>query len=96
MIKAVGMAQGGIKRMVALESLFYGIYAAIFGGAIGTGLTFILFKIVFNIREFEWAIPWKNIGIACVGATIIALLSGAFPLRRINEGIIVENMKMEE
>lgn len=95
MIKAVGMNESRIKRMVALESLFYGIYAAIFGGVIGTGLTYIMFKIVFDFRPFEWIIPWKNIGIACIGATIIALLSGAYPLRRINDKIIVESMKQE-
>ncbi|WMM25160.1 ABC transporter permease [Tissierella sp. MB52-C2] len=95
MIKAVGMTQSGIKRMVAFESLFYGIYAAIFGGVIGTGLAYILFNILMNIREFQWIIPWKNIIIACIGATIIALLSGAYPLKRINDKIIVESMKAE-
>jgi len=95
MIKAVGMTQSGIKRMVALESLFYGIYAAIFGGIIGTGLSYILFNILMNIREFQWIIPWKNIITACIGAAIIALLSGAYPLKRINDKIIVESMRTE-
>lgn len=96
MIKAVGMTQGGIKRMVALESLFYGVYAAIIGGVIGTGLAYVMFTLVIRIREFQWIIPWKNIGIACIGATIVALFSGILPLKRINEGIIVENMKADE
>lgn len=96
MIKAVGMTQSGIKRMVALESLYYGLYAAVFGGVIGTGLTYVLFKIVFNIREFQWTMPWGNILIACGGATLVALFSGVYPLKRINDSIIVENMKNEE
>lgn len=96
MIKAVGMTQSGIKRMVALESLYYGLYAAVFGGIIGTSLTYLLFKIVFNIREFQWTMPWGNIIIACGGATLIALFSGVYPLKRINDSIIVENMKNEE
>lgn len=96
MIKAVGMTQSGIKRMVALESLYYGLYAAVFGGVIGTGLTYVLFKIVFNIREFQWTMPWTNILIACGGATLVALISGVYPLKRINDSIIVENMKNEE
>lgn len=95
MIKAVGMSQAGIKRMVAYESLFYGLYAAIFGGTIGLGLTYILFKIVIGISEFEWSMPWGSVIIACVGATVIALLSGVYPLKRINDGIIVESMKSE-
>ncbi len=95
MIKAVGMSQSGIKRMVAFESLFYGIYAAIFGGTIGIGLTYILFRIIIGISPFEYKIPWQNAIIACIGATIIALLSGAYPLKRINDKIIVESMKAE-
>ncbi|MSU02071.1 ABC transporter permease [Tissierella pigra] len=95
MIKAIGMTQSGIKRMVAFESLFYGIYATIFGGTIGTVLSYILFNILMRIREFQWMIPWKNIFIACIGAVIIALLSGAYPLKRINDKIIVESIKAE-
>lgn len=95
MIKAVGMTQSGIKRMVAFESLYYGLYAAIFGGIIGTGLTYALFHIVIGIREFEWTMPWQNVIIACVGATVVALLSGVYPLKRINDKIIVESMKAE-
>ena len=96
MIKAVGMSQGGVKRMVTLESLYYGIYAAIYGGLVGTGLSFVMYKIILGLREFEWTIPWKNIFIACVGATVIALVSGIIPLKRINDGNIVEKIKMEE
>lgn len=95
MIKVVGMSQSGIKRMVALESLFYGIYGAIFGGVIGTALTYILFNIVMNIREFQWTMPWRNIIMACTGATVVAILSGAYPLKRINDKIIVESIKGE-
>lgn len=95
MIKAVGMTQSGIKRMVAFESLYYGLYAAIFGGAIGTGLTYALFHIVIEIREFEWIMRWQNVIIACVGATVVALLSGVYPLKRINDKIIVESIKAE-
>lgn len=96
MIKAVGMTQRGIKRMVALESLFYGVYAAVIGGVIGTGLAYMMFTLVIRLSDFQWVIPWRNIGIACIGATMVALFSGIFPLKRINEGIIVENMKADE
>lgn len=93
MIKAVGMTQGGIKRMVAFESLFYGLYATLIGGTLGVGLSYILFRLVIGISEFQYKLPWENVVIACVGAAIIALLSGIYPLKRINNKIIVESMK---
>src|SRR5699024_3460062 len=95
MIKAVGMSQSGIKKMVAFESIFYGIYATIIGGLAGTGLTYLLFRILIGVAEFEYQLPWHNVAIACGSAIIIALLSGIYPLRRINESIIVESMKVE-
>src|SRR5699024_12845111 len=95
MIKAVGMSQSGIKKMVAFESMFYGIYSTVMGGLIGTGLTYVLFRILIGIAEFEYQLPWHNVAIACGSAIVIALLSGVYPLRRINEGIIVESMKAE-
>lgn len=93
MIKAVGMTQKSIRRMIALEGVLYGIYAAVFGGIIGTGLSYILYRIVIGLREFTWSIPWNHIIAASIGGIIIALLSGIYPLRRINEGIIVENIR---
>lgn len=95
MIKAVGMTQGGIKRMISFESLFYGLYATIFGGTLGAGLTYILFRLVAGISEFEYKLPWQNVIIACVSASVITLLAGVYPLKRINEKIIIESIKAE-
>lgn len=93
MIKAVGMTNSGIKKMVAFESIFYGLYASIFGTIIGAGLSYVLFRLVGGISEFEYVFPLKNVIIATVGALVIAILSGVYPLKRINDKIIVESMK---
>lgn len=93
MIKAVGMTNKGIKKMVAFESIFYGLYASIFGTVIGVGLSYILFTLVGGISEFPYVFPLKNVIIAAVGALVIAILSGTYPLKRINDKIIVESMK---
>ena len=93
MIKAVGMTNKGIKKMVAFESIFYGLYASIFGTIVGVGLSYILFRLVGGISEFEYIFPLKNVLIATAGALIIAILSGSYPLKRINDKIIVESMK---
>lgn len=95
MIKAVGMTQAGIKKMVAFESIFYGFYAIIFGGTIGVGLTYLLHQLFIGISEFEYQLPWKNLLITALATMGIALLSGAYPLKRINDNIIVESMKSD-
>nr|WP_300005964.1 FtsX-like permease family protein [Tissierella sp.] len=93
MIKAIGMTNSGIKKMVAFESIFYGLYASIFGSLIGVGLSYVLFRLVGEISEFQYIFPLKNVILATVGALVIAILSGVYPLKRINDKIIVESMK---
>jgi putative ABC transport system permease protein len=56
MLKAIGMSNGGIKRLVCYESMIYGIVSAIYGGIIGTGLSYVLFNILMEMSEFPWAI----------------------------------------
>jgi ABC-type transport system, involved in lipoprotein release, permease component len=96
MLKAVGMTGGGIKKMVCTEGLLYGLISAVYGGILGTGFTFILFRIVIGVREFAWTMPWNHILIAVFGAAFVALVSSLIPLRRINNGNIIENIRMEE
>ena len=97
MLKAVGMTQNGVKKMVSMEALFYGIIASIYGSIIGTSLSYLLYLFVTDgIQDFPWTIPWSSIVISVAGATLIALISGFLSLRKINHSSIVDNMKMEE
>lgn len=96
MMKAVGMTKGAIKKMVCLESIFHGIIAAFFGGIAGTLLSYLFYTYVANVREFVWTVPWNSIIEAGLGAVLIALLAGYLPLRRINKGVIIDNIRAEE
>jgi putative ABC transport system permease protein len=96
MMKAVGMTGGGVKKMIFLEGLFYGIMAAIYGSIIGTLLSFVLYKLVIRIREFEWSIPLNQIITAVLGGIAVTLISSLVPLKKINKGNIIDNIRTEE
>lgn len=97
MLKAIGMTQAGINKLVCLESTLYGIIAAIYGGIIGSGISYLLYKIIEQTgMEFSWSIPWSQILTAVCGAILIALISGYIPLKRISRGIIMEKIRIEE
>lgn len=94
-LKAVGMTGNGIKKLVCLESVFYGLMAIAIGNVIGCGLSRLLYKSLAGAMEIEWTIPWKYIIMATSGTILVTLLSGILPLKRINDSVIVENIRKE-
>ncbi len=81
--------------MVGLEGIYYGVIAAFYGGMLGMGLSYLLYRFVIQIREFEWTVPWIHIITAVVGAVLIALLSSYWPLRKLNRGNLMDNIRIE-
>jgi putative ABC transport system permease protein len=96
MLKAVGMTDNSLKKLVCLEGIFYGMIAAVYGGITGALMSYIATIILTDVREIEWIMPWKLIFTGAVGAMLITLVSGLIPLKRINSGSIVEKMRIVE
>lgn len=96
MIRAVGMDRGKMSKMICIEGIYYGVIASIYGGIIGTVLSYELFKIMQNLRGFQWAFPIKEILTAVIGAIIISLISTYIPLRKINKENVIENIRGKE
>ena len=95
-LKAVGMTRRGLGLLVYLESIYYSILAALYGGLAGTALSWLLFKTGSMARDMAWTVPWNHIFIALAGASVICLVSGYVPLKRINNGVIIENIRKEQ
>lgn len=96
MIRAVGMDRSKMSKMICIEGIYYGVIASIYGGIIGTVLSYELFKIMQNLRGFQWAFPIKEILTAVIGAIIISLISTYIPLRKINKENVIENIRGKE
>ncbi|WP_026881651.1 ABC transporter permease [Clostridium akagii] len=89
-LKAIGLTQKGLKKMIVLEGLLYGIVGTIYGSIIASGLSYLMYRSIRGIQDFPWSVPWPAIAIAGGSAMIIGYLSVLSPLGRINKENIIE------
>lgn len=94
-LKSIGLTQRGLKKMITLEGLLYGIVGAVYGSIIGCLISFAMYKSLGGVREFPWAVPWNAVTIAGVSAIIIGYLSVLAPLRKIKNENLIEAIREE-
>lgn len=94
-LKSIGLTQKGLKKMVVLEGVLYGITGAIYGSVIGCGLSYLLSKQLMKSREFIWTIPCEAIIIASVSSILIGYMSVLSPLSRIKKENLIEAIREE-
>mgnify|MGYP001595410052 FL=1 len=92
-LKSIGLTQKGLKKMIVLEGLLYGMVGAVYGCIIGTGISYLLFKSMGEVREFGWLVPWQAIGIAIAASLIIGYISVLSPLARIKKDNLIESVR---
>lgn len=92
-LKAIGMRSKDIKKMIALEGIYYSFYSIFFGVLVSLPLSYLLYKSMVGISLFSYNIPITGILIGSFGTFVISLISGIYPLKKINEKIIIENIR---
>ena len=94
-LKSIGLSQKGLRKMIVLEGLLYGIVGSIYGSIAGTGLSYLMYNAFDGIREFKWPVPWDAILIATVAALVIGYIAVLSPLSRIKKENLIEAIREE-
>lgn len=94
-LKAIGMTQKEIRKMVLLEGVFYGVFAGVYGSLLGTGLSYSVSYLMRNAVQIEWVMPWSSILIGSLGAIIATLIASYWPLRRLERIQITDGLRGE-
>ncbi|MEO2213122.1 FtsX-like permease family protein [Paenibacillus amylolyticus] len=94
-LKAIGMTQRNVGKMILLEGVLYGLYAAVYGSILGTILSYGIHHLFKGALDVAWAIPWSSIVLACAGAIATTLVATAWPMYRLNQTSIVEALRKE-
>lgn len=93
MLSSVGMTPAGLRRMLNLESLFYGLRALFIGIPVSLVLYRLLYKafaITFDLL-FVW--PWQSIIISAVAVMLITFATMRYSVKMLEGKNIVEMIK---
>jgi putative ABC transport system permease protein len=92
-LKAIGLTQKGLRKMIVLEGLLYGIIGTIYGSIISCILSRLIYRGMNGVRGISWSVPWMAILIAGAASIIIGYLSVLPPLSRINKENLIEAIR---
>lgn len=94
-LKSIGLTQRGLRKIISLEGILYGIMGSFYGSIAGLLISYTLYRGVSDVREQIFKIPYDAIAIAASGAIIIGYLSVLAPLRRMKKDNLVEAVREE-
>ncbi|WP_159081847.1 ABC transporter permease [Paenibacillus sp. CAA11] len=94
-LKAIGMTQSEVRKMILLEGIFHGLFTAVIGIIIGTALDYGIHDLFSGAWDTAWVIPWYSIAIAFAGAIITTLVATFWPMYRLNKLSIVDALRRE-
>jgi putative ABC transport system permease protein len=92
-LKSIGLTQRGLKKIITLEGLLYGIMGSIYGGILGCLLSYSIYSGMNNVREQSYSLPYQAITIAAIGAMLIGYLSVLAPLKRMKNENLIEAIR---
>lgn len=92
-LKAIGLTQKSLKKMIVIEGILYGIVGTIYGSIIACGLSYMIYKGMSGIKDMVWPVPWQAMIIAAVFSILIGYLSVLSPLSRINKENLIESVR---
>ena len=96
MLRSIGMTEREFKRMISLESFFYGMNSLLIGVPVGTFLSYIVFKILMRGSfQMKYEIPLAGIGIAVVAVFFLIWLIMNYSMGRIEKQNVIETIRNE-
>ena len=95
MLRSVGMTNYQFKKMMILESVFYGVKALIYGLPIGILIDYAIYKEVSNLYVYEYVFPFKSVLICIFFVFIIVFITTIYTIRKIKNDNIVDVIRQD-
>lgn len=95
MLKSIGMTKKEFRRMIWLESVFYGTKALLIGIPLGIALSVWLYKAFLSGIEISYQLPYSGIIISIVAVFILLFVTTQYSMNKINKKNIVDTIQNE-
>ncbi len=95
MLRSVGMTQKGFHRMMNYECILYGVKGLMYGLPVAIGITYLIYNSVSNGMEFDFFLPWMNIGIAVGSVFLVVFASMLYAMSKIRNDNTMDVIKNE-
>ena len=92
-LQAVGMDSAGLRKMLNLESLLYGIKSLLIGLPLGIVLSYGMFGLFRTAANITYEVPYLACGMCIVGVFAINFISMRFASSKIRKSNIAEAMR---
>lgn len=96
MLKSIGMTKKEFDKMINLESIFYGVKSLIIGVALGSGISYWIYKISIGSQATEnlkFVYPTKAVIISVIFIVVIVGIIMRYSLNKINKQNIIETIR---
>ena len=94
-LKCIGLTEKGLKKIITLEGMLYGIVGSIYGSIIGTAFSYLIYRGMNGVREQTYNLPLDSIAIAIVGTMLIGYISIQAPLKRMKKDNLIDAVREE-
>jgi putative ABC transport system permease protein len=84
------MDNRGLRRMLNMESLLYGVKSLAIGVPLGIALSFVLYRLFRVHINFTFSIPWAAVLICVAGVFAVTFVSMRYASGKLRRGNITE------
>lgn len=95
MLKSVGMDPKRFNRMIAYESVFYGLKALLYGLPIGLLLMFGIYAAIASAIATGFYILWNQVVVAVISVMLVVGVTMWYSSRKIKKANVVDVLKDE-
>lgn len=95
MLKSMGMSNRGVRKMLNIECLIYGIKSILFGMPLAILTTYAVYRITNSAFSVAFSIPWYSVLIAIAAVILVVFITMLYASGKINRDNTIDALKNE-